>query len=700
MEINEDYLDKMLNFAIKYHNNKPSELNKIPLKFDNLNSALENFQSALEYETYSSLNEETGSIKDPTLYTVNLNSNEPGIILGKKTDNNILVHVKSNSDYNLNKKRKKIKTEKEIEDQANKVLEKLDKKDKEIEKKFEIRDTKKKISEEKKEIKKKDKEISKMESEEKKYSKEIEKLEKQNKIENEEIIKNKYEMINNLKKEIEKIQKYTEDKKNQMNEKKQIIDEYNKEQEEKKIARQKKREENKKKKEEKMKELLEKNEADNIDNCVDSVTEENEIINQNIKKPSKKLENKPIIECDEEDILEEFYKSNNLEKYNHTENKELEYNEVVLHPSPIPLERHIYALTKSDPNPIFLPLLLYGKKLNTNREYLKIYHGPPGTGKTYTLIKELESILPKLTGNILICAPSNIGVLNLYNRAKSMGIQGRLIISSDMAKLLKDDIIEESKINKKVYFSTISMRSGRQLDNIIFNTIMVDEVAQCPESSIWGLLRKSVTKLYLAGDHKQLPCLVSNEGEKLEYGRSIMQRLMELDINMKLLDVQRRMHPEIVKFSNQMYYNNQLKTEYSGEYNVEPLEIIDIDSEEEKVGNSFSNHKEAIKIIDLFNEYKNIFKDIVVISPYKAQCELLKKMNQELKIHTLDSFQGREADMIILCTVRTSSLGFWNDERRLNVGLTRAKHVLRVIGNTSNWKNGPLKDFLYFYKNK
>jgi len=85
MELSEDYLDKMLNFAIKYHSNVPNELKKIPNNFTNLDNALEYFQNALEYETHSSLKDNSKIITDdPTLYTVNLDSDEPGIILGKK----------------------------------------------------------------------------------------------------------------------------------------------------------------------------------------------------------------------------------------------------------------------------------------------------------------------------------------------------------------------------------------------------------------------------------------------------------------------------------------------------------------------------------------------------------------------------------------------------------------------------------------
>ena len=105
---------------------------------------------------------------------------------------------------------------------------------------------------------------------------------------------------------------------------------------------------------------------------------------------------------------------------------------------------------------------------------------------------------------------------------------------------------------------------------------------------------------------------------------------------------------------------------------------------------------------------KSVFDNIVIIAPYKAQCSFLKnnlkKYNlteNDVEIHTLDSFQGKEADVIILSTVRSGdNIGFWNDYRRLNVGLTRAKHILRIVGNTKTWKktNGPLKEFYQFYK--
>ena len=85
-------------------------------------------------------------------------------------------------------------------------------------------------------------------------------------------------------------------------------------------------------------------------------------------------------------------------------------------------------------------------------------------------------------------------------------------------------------------------------------------------------------------------------------------------------------------------------------------------------------------------ENKSTVEDeIVIITGYSAQLELLKRKFKY--VHTVDSFQGREANAVILSTVRSgNSIGFWKDYRRVNVALTRAKHVLRIVGNTHTWK--------------
>ena len=435
-------------------------------------------------------------------------------------------------------------------------------------------------------------------------------------------------------------------------------------------------------------------------------TQKNQDISQSVdhedvkeEKPKKKIlkkkkeEKKKVIYNDDFKILKDL-----LEELEQTDENKIPHDKAKIYPSPVPFERHLSSLYNSDPNSVLLPTLLYGK--NTAGELIKIIHGPPGTGKTYRLMKELELLIKvkKVKDNILICAPSNIGVINLYNRALSFGICGRLIISSSQSHLIPEDY-NEKKINSKIYFSTVSMRTGSLLKHTEFQTIMIDEAAQCQEALTWGLLRKQVKRLYLAGDPLQLPALVSDEGNELNYGRSLMERLMDLGVNTTFLDTQRRMHQDIAEFSNKTFYNNKIKTEYNFNFDIAPIDIINVDGKENMEGTSFSNKIEAEKVNDIYNKLKETFDDVIVISPYTAQCNLFNKLYPELKVHTIDSYQGKEAEAVIITTVRTGKkIGFWNDYRRLNVGLTRARHALRVIGKVDTWlkEDGPLKQFAEF----
>ncbi len=688
-----DYLDRMLNFAVSSYNYKPDEnKEQIPEHLTSLETAIDTFTEALQYESYQSLQQQqnSDSLPNPVLYTVNLDSDEPGIVIGEtKDDNKLLVHTKQKiNDYQQKKRSPKTidKMEKEAERSMTKLLEKQEKE------KYEttMKNKNKKIKETEKLVKK----IEKNEKKTTKLNNDIDKLEKiPNKSnKNEEKLQHSISELDKIKNEMNIMSQELENNMKTYNQDKEDVSEYNMKKQLAKLEKQEKQKENKDENEEK---------------------NEDEDNSEKEKKPKLKkpvIEKKHIIICDEEsDILDTFHQINKEEEntdYNtFTESKKMDKKSISFYPSPVPLERHISAIHKCDPHPALLPTLLYGKNIHNSYDMIKLYHGPPGTGKTYRLILELEKLLNNSSsGKILICAPSNIGVINLYQKATDFGIYGRLILGKDYQDFVPM-IDDGEKINQRVYFSTISMREGKLLTHQEFNTIFIDEAAQCQEALVWGLLRKSVTKLYMAGDPMQLPALVSESGKNLQYGRSMMERLMSLGVPSELLDVQRRMNPLIAEFSNMYCYQGKLKSDYKGDNkSLSPLEIIDIKGKEKKKGNSYHNVEEGKATIDLVTEILKTFNNIVIISPYKSQCQVLEDMLsssniKNVKVHTLDSFQGKEADVIILSTVRTGTqIGFWNDYRRLNVGLTRAKHILRVIGNTDTWisQEGPLRDFFNF----
>jgi hypothetical protein len=678
MEFSNNFLNKLLNSAIKYHKTD-NKGESIPEKLTNIDSAIKRFSNALIFEAHKSMQNEIISDKIPILHAVNLDGNNPGIISGKSNcKNKYLVHKKTKI------KKKKTKTPEQIEKEIKKANERLqerklkkeakDKEKEELKKeKNDIKENKKEVTELKKQINNSQKIMKKIKLKAEKNNEKIQKKEnptqedlnyaKELNDQADEYVKNYL----NLLKQKEDKEENIESRSNKIKENQDL-----KKQERLKKAeeRKKKREEKnllaKKKKEEKEKEIAEKideNDMNLYDELFDLIIE-----SQKIK--DSEINNNTVVSLDN----------------------------IKLYESPLPYQRHISALENCKPNKILIPALLNGYKINDKDDgFINLYHGPPGTGKTYRLMQELLKIInDKKHEKILVCAPSNIATINMYYRAKKLNIKCSLVISSSK---MPDNIDDNDIFGDKVIFSTISMRFGSKLRDMEFTTIMMDEAAQCQEAWVWGLLRPELKYIYLAGDPHQLPALVSEEGVNFNHGRSIMERMISLGYPSELLDTQRRMHPDIVAFSNKMYYNNKLKTSYTKikGNNIKPFQIININGNETRIGTSYQNKDEADKVIQLYDELKKKFDEVIVISPYQAQCSLLKKINKNIEIHTVDSFQGREADAVILTTVRTNNMGFWYDYRRLNVAMTRAKHALRIIGNTQSWNKGPLNDLIKFY---
>lgn len=679
----EGFLNKLLESAIEYYN---IDTNNEPLEntFSDPITAIDNFKNALKFEAHISMQKEILKNDDPILHAINLNSS-PGIISGKNKDK-YTVHKKA--------KAKKDKTPEQIEKEIARAKERLEKRELAKQQRLEEKELEKKekndIKEGKKEIKTMQQEVDKtyQKANEYKnsyndYKEEYDSLDSP-KEHHKKKLKTLEERADEIVKHYENLLQSKNEKETNINTREKV---FNDKIEERKALKKQKAEERKQILEEKRKIREEKRKQ-----------KEAEIAKQ------KDLEHANDMNLYDElfDLMIEASKI--PQDVSNTTSSSVSLDNVKLYESPLPYYRHINSLNETAPNNLLLPALLEGKKVKGDA-FIKIYHGPPGTGKTYTIMNEIQKIQdePKHF-KILVCAPSNIAVLNMYERAIDLGIECSIIVSS---KNMPEEAYETNDLlNHKVVFSTISMRFGSKLRNIQFSTVFMDEAAQCMEAWVWGLLRPELKYIYMAGDPHQLPALVSEDGIELNHNKSMMERLMELDYessgDMILLSTQRRMHPDIVAFSNKMYYDNKLKTDYKPlkGNNEKPFEIININSKEERIGTSYVNKEEAKKCIELYQKYKNnkLFEKVIIISPYNAQCNYLRSLDSSAPIHTVDSFQGHEADVVILTTVRTETIGFWADYRRLNVAMTRAKHVLRIVGNTKSWLDGPLNDLIKFYQ--
>ena len=252
-----------------------------------------------------------------------------------------------------------------------------------------------------------------------------------------------------------------------------------------------------------------------------------------------------------------------------------------------------------------------------------------------------------------------------------------------------------------------------------FQTCVVDEAAQAVELSTLIPLRLGVKQLVLVGDPQQLPATVLGKRELLgNYERSLFERLETCGVPIHTLNVQYRMHPAISHFPRTVFYQGILQDASSvGQelpffakrpYNLNPFMFVDLLSSKDQISQltqSRSNTDEAAACVSLYYALLRIAQQegyplagkVAVISPYSEQVRVLKQTFDaagvkaagnidDIEIATVDSFQGKEKDIVILSTVRacpdTNSVGFLADMRRMNVALTRAKIGLFVVGKS------------------
>jgi len=327
----------------------------------------------------------------------------------------------------------------------------------------------------------------------------------------------------------------------------------------------------------------------------------------------------------------------------------------------------------------------------------------------------------------------------LYNASKGKG--GRGISSSKMESmanwLLENEKISEihykikkleNKIVKDIINSSdiiLSTNSTAAIEEIVrtkFNVVIVDEASQATIPSILIPLSKA-RRFILAGDHKQLPpTIISKKAHFLE--KTLFEELIKKYPNKSsLLNVQYRMNSFLMKFPNLEFYNGNLKSDSSVD-NINLDEIIDLEElsrlKESDVEKQLHNNLKPLLFIDTSNlknneekhlkDSKSIInqseadiatsiakfylgtginpKDIGIISPYADQVNLIQD-KIPIEVKSVDGFQGREKEIIIISTVRSNKnkdIGFLKDLRRLNVAITRAKRKLIVIGNKNTLK--------------
>jgi len=268
------------------------------------------------------------------------------------------------------------------------------------------------------------------------------------------------------------------------------------------------------------------------------------------------------------------------------------------------------------------------------------------------------------------------------------------------------DIVE----NSDVILSTNSSAALDSISKVKFDVAIIDEASQATIPSVLIPIAKA-HRFILAGDHKQLPpTIISDRAGALE--KTLFEELIKMyPFKSQLLNTQYRMNKLLMTFPNKEFYGNGLKSDSSvdnitindllgSNHDEKALLFIDTSDVEDnredhlKDSKSIINDLESDISVRIANDYLQAGvneEDIGIISPYADQVKIIQE-NTPVEVKTVDGFQGREKEIIIISTVRSNdygNIGFLSDLRRLNVAITRAKRKLIIIGNKNTLMTNP-----------
>ena len=313
-----------------------------------------------------------------------------------------------------------------------------------------------------------------------------------------------------------------------------------------------------------------------------------------------------------------------------------------------------------------------------------------------------------------------------------------------------------------VVCATLTGVQQRALRDAEFDVCIIDEAAQALEVACWAAVLKA-RKVVLVGDHLQLPpTVMAPAAAEGGLGVTMFERLHALygDTIAEMLTTQYRMHASIMQWSSDVLYDGRLiahasvadHTLYdlgvavddaidaaaaggggggvgnpsspppcpssghasSSSLSVPPVLVFvdtagcDMAERQDEAGSSY-NEAEAALVMKLVGRLvaRGLAPGLIgVIAPYAAQVAALKAQRREgeawaaLEISTVDGFQGREKEAIVISTVRSNTgqgVGFLADKRRMNVAVTRAKRQCVLVGDSETLRRDPFLEGLVAY---
>ena len=352
-------------------------------------------------------------------------------------------------------------------------------------------------------------------------------------------------------------------------------------------------------------------------------------------------------------------------------------------------------------------------ELAVDAEDLALIHGPPGTGKTYTIARTIRALVAE--GNrVLLSAFTNRAVDNALEALRDQGFDDVLRVGTETG--VRDDmrdvrLVQRGEPNAKaaelreapVVAATTAACGSRVMRECGFDVALVDEASQLTEPGTHAAINLA-DRFVLVGDHEQLPPVVRAEND---LRTSLFERLIEEypDASV-MLDRQYRMSQRIQAFASAEFYDGALRPatpEVAGqtlaELGADPDALAPeltggvgfVDPDGERDGNR--NVREAERVAAVVDAYVAAGvdpDDVGVIAPFRAQVAEIGRRT-DVTVDTVDRFQGSSKEVIIVSFVATGELDgpIFEDHRRINVALTRAKKQLTLVGDADALASDP-----------
>jgi DNA replication ATP-dependent helicase Dna2 len=352
-----------------------------------------------------------------------------------------------------------------------------------------------------------------------------------------------------------------------------------------------------------------------------------------------------------------------------------------------------------------------------------LVHGPPGTGKTYTLASIVAALVER-GERVLLSAFTNRAVDNALAALEEQGVPAQLAardrplvrygtdsgVRADMAAYRLErrgdpEALATRLEQAQVVAATTTSCGSSHLSTQEFDVAIVDEAGQLTEPGTLAALNLA-ERFVLVGDHQQLPPVVRAENRLQQ---SLFERLVtDHPYAATLLDRQYRMAQCIQSFPSEEFYDGQLRPATADVAsrsladlpNVSPSRlpahlrgrVTFLDPDGGATGNA--NPAEAEAVLEVVEAYLGAGVepgDVGVIAPYRAQVATIRgrldgsatEGTAEVSVDTVDRFQGSSKEVIVVSFVATGDLEgpIFEDHRRMNVALTRAKRALVLVGD-------------------